>query len=180
MRSFGFKVDIPHTDNTYSIVLFEECMCTFVEKYTRNHTGGIESYIFKIKICQIMYDEIRDRAIISLERRKKKIRAMQIVGAILGSLVLFLYCMRYLMHEGDRPYMFIPIGILVLVYFIIHTAVLGLPFGGPDYITEEDIENEVVKIYRRYKSSDLHDVNEAEELELKQMETLLNDDEEYV
>ena len=127
-----------------------------------------------------MYEELRDRAITNLKRRRKKIRAMQIVGAILGSLALFLFCIRYTMHEGDRPYMFIPIGIIALVYFIIHTAVLGLPFAGPDYITEEDIETEVVKVFRRYKSSDLHDINEEEELELKQMERVLNDDDEYV
>jgi len=127
-----------------------------------------------------MYEELRDRAITNLERRRKKVRAMQIVGVIFGSLALFLFCMRYLMFEGDRPYMFIPIGILALIYSIIHTAVLGLPFGGPHDITEEDIEIEVIKVFRKYKSSGLHNMNEEEELELKQMEQILNKDEDYV
>jgi len=127
-----------------------------------------------------MYEELRDRAIINLERKRKKVRAMQIVGVIFGSLALFLFCIRYLMFEGDRPYMFIPIGILVLVYCIIHTAVLGLPFGTPDDITEEDIEIEVIKVFRKYKSSDLQDMNEEEELELIQIDRVLNNDEDYV
>ena len=127
-----------------------------------------------------MYEEVRDRAIDNLKKKRKKVRAMQIVGVIFGSLALFLFCIRYLMFEGDRPYMFIPIGILVLVYCIIYTAVLGLPFAGPNYITEEDIETEVIKVFRKYKTSDLHDLNDEEELELKQMEQILNNDEDYV
>lgn len=127
-----------------------------------------------------MYEELRDRAITNLERRRKKVRAMQIVGVIFGSLALFLFGIRYLMHEVDRPYMFIPIGILTLVYCIIHTAVLGLPFTNSSDITEEDIEIEVIKVFRKYKSADLLDMNEEEELELKQMEIILNNDEDFV
>ena len=127
-----------------------------------------------------MYEELRDRAITNLERKRKKVRAMQIVGVIFGSFALFLFSIRYLMHEGDRPYMFIPIGILAIVYSIIHTSVLGLPFGNSHDITEEDIDIEVIKIFRKYKTSDLQDMNEEEELELKQMERILNNDEDYV
>ena len=127
-----------------------------------------------------MYEELRDRAIINLERRRRKVRAMQIVGVILGSIAIFLFGIRYLMFEGDRPYMFIPIGIVGLIYCIIHTAVLGLPFGNPDDISEEDIEIEVIKVFRKYKSSDLHDMNDDEELELKQIEKILDNDDEYV
>ena len=127
-----------------------------------------------------MYEELRDRAITNLERKRKKVRAMQIVGVIFGSIALFLFFIRYLMYEGDRPYMFIPIGILAIVYSIIHTSVLGLPFGNSDDITEEDIEIEVIKVFRKDKSFDLQDINEEEELELKQMERILNNDEDYV
>ena len=106
---------------------------------------------------------------------------MQIVGVVFGSIALFLFGIRYLMFEGDRPYMFIPIGILAVIYSIIHTAVLGLPFTRQDYITEEDIELEVIKIFRRYKYADLQDMSEEEELELKQIERVLdNDDDDYV
>ena len=127
-----------------------------------------------------MYEELRDRAISNLERKRKKVRAMQIVGVIFGSIALFLFCIRYLMFEGDRPYMFIPIGILAIIYSIIHTSVLGLPFGGQEDITEEDIEIEVIKVFRKYKTSDLQDLNEEEELELKQIERILDNDEDYV
>lgn len=128
-----------------------------------------------------MYEELRDRAISNLEKRRKKIRAMQIIGVVFGSAATFLFFVRYLMFEGDRPYMFIPIGILAIVYLIIHTAVLGLPFAGTDEITEDDIEREVIKVFRRYKSANLKDINDDEELELKQLEQILdNDDDEYV
>ena len=46
--------------------------------------------------------------------------------------------------------------------------------------TEEDIELEVIKVFRRYKSSDLQDISEEEELELKQLEQILDNDDEYV
>lgn len=128
-----------------------------------------------------MYEEIRDRAITNLERRRKKVRAMQIIGVIFGSMAAFLFGIRYLMWEQDRPYMFIPIGILAILYAIIHTAVLGLPFAGNDEITEDDIDREVIKVFRRYKSADLEDLTVDEELELKQLErAVVEDDEEYV
>ena len=127
-----------------------------------------------------MYEDLRDRAIANLEKRKKKVKAMQIVGVIFGSVAVFLYGITFLMHPADRPYMFIPIGALALVYTIIYTATMGLPFTDQEDITEEDIEYEVAKIYRRYKSSDLQDMSSEERLELKQIEEVLRDGEDYV
>jgi len=127
-----------------------------------------------------MYEDLRERAIANLESRRKKEKAMQIVGAVFGSVALFLFGIRYLMDEGDRIYMFIPIGVLALIYFIIYTAVMGLPFTQDDDITEEDIEYEVARIYGKYKSSDLQDMSDDEHLELKQIETMLRDGEDYV
>lgn len=124
-----------------------------------------------------MFEELRDRAIINLERRRKKVKAMQVVGVIFGSIILFLFGIRYLMHEMDRPYMFIPIGILCIIYAIIHTIVLGLPFSKIDDITEDDIEKEVVRVFRRYKTADLLDISKEEELELRQIERVLDEDE---
>ena len=127
-----------------------------------------------------MYEDLRERAITNLESRRKKEKAMQIVGAVFGSVALFLFGIRYLMDEGDRIYMFIPIGVLALVYFIIYTAVMGLPFTQDDDITEEDIEYEVARIYGKYKSSDLKDMSDEEHLELKQIEMMMKDGEDYV
>lgn len=127
-----------------------------------------------------MYEDLRERAIANLESRRKKEKAMQIVGAVFGSVALFLFGIRYLMDEGDRIYMFIPIGVLALIYFIIYTAVMSLPFTQDDDITEEDIEYEVARIYGKYKSSDLQDMSDDEHLELKQIETMLRDGEDYV
>ncbi len=127
-----------------------------------------------------MYEDLRDRAITNLEKRKKKVKAMQIVGVIFGSVALLLFSIRYLMTEGDRIFMLIPIGVLALVYCIIHTAVLGLPFIADNDITEEDIETEVARVYRKYRSSDLQDMSEEEHLELKQIETMMRNGEDYV
>lgn len=127
-----------------------------------------------------MYEDLRDRAIANLEKRKKKVKAMQIIGVILGSIATFLFFIRYTADASDRPYFFIPIGILGLVYCIIHTAVLGLPFVDDIDITEEDIEQEVARVYRKYKFSDIDDMSDDEHLELKQIETMLRDGEDYV
>ncbi|MDF1696305.1 MAG: hypothetical protein P1U56_10750 [Saprospiraceae bacterium] len=127
-----------------------------------------------------MYKEVRDRAISNLERKRKKVRAMQIVGVIFGSIAMFLFGIRYLMHPIDRPYMFIPIGIIAVIYSIIHTVVLGLPFVNNEDISEEDIEREVIKVFRRYKTSELDNLTLEEELELKQLEKVIDEDDEYV
>ena len=127
-----------------------------------------------------MYEDLRDRAIANLEKRKKKVKAMQIIGVVFGSVATFLFFIRFFADPSDRIYFFIPIGILALVYFIIYTAVLGLPFTEDRDISEEDIEYEVAKVYRKYKSSDLEDMNEDEHLELKQIETMMRDGEDYV
>ncbi len=66
------------------------------------------------------------------------------------------------------------------MYSIIHTAVLGLPFTNQDSITEEDVEQEVIRVFRRYKTADLLEMSDEEELELKQIERILDDDEDYV
>jgi len=49
-----------------------------------------------------MYEDLRDRAIANLEKRKKKVKAMQIVGVIFGSVAVFLYGITFLMHPADR------------------------------------------------------------------------------
>lgn len=127
-----------------------------------------------------MYEDLRDRAIANLEKRRKKVKVMQIIGVILGSIATFLFFIRYLAVPSDRVYFFIPIGILALVYCIIYTIVLGVPFLQEKDITEEDIEHEVAKVYRKYKSADLDDLTEDEHLELRQIEEVLRDGEDYV
>lgn len=127
-----------------------------------------------------MYEDLRDRAIANLERRRKKVRVMQIIGVIMGSIATFLFFIRYLAAESDRIYFFIPIGILALAYCIVYTIVLGIPFMQEEDITEDEIEREVAKVYRKYKSADLDDLSEEEHLELRQIEEVLRDGEDYV
>ena len=127
-----------------------------------------------------MYEDLRDRAIANLEKRRKRKKVAQIIGVILGSIATFLFFIRYLAPPADRVYFFIPIGILALVYCIIYTILLGVPFLQEEDITEEDIEREVAKVYRKYKSSDLSDLSEDEHLELRQIEEVLRDGEDYV
>lgn len=127
-----------------------------------------------------MYEDLRERAIQNLETRRKKERTMQVIGVIFGSVAVLLFGVSRFMYEADQPYMFIPIGILGLVYLIIYTAVLGLPFTTQEDISETEIEQELIKIYRRYKHTELADLSEEEALELRQIEYLLNDREDYV
>lgn len=127
-----------------------------------------------------MYEDLRERAIQNLETRRKKERTMQVIGVIFGSVAAFLFGVSRFMAASDRPYMFIPIGILGLLYLIIHTAVLGLPFTTQEDISETEIEQELIKIYRRYKHTELADLSEEEALELRQIEYLMNDREDYV
>ena len=127
-----------------------------------------------------MYHDLRDRAITNLEKRKKKEKTAQIIGVILGSVALFLFGIRAFLDPADRNYMFIPIGILALVYCIIYTILLGVPFVENDDISEEDIEMEVAKIYRKYKRRDRLELTEEERLELQEIEILIDDREEYV
>ena len=127
-----------------------------------------------------MYDELRERAIRNLERNRRKTRAMQVIAVLFGSIAIFLFFIRYFMFEGDRVYMFIPIAALGLMYGIIHTAVLGFPFVESNDITEEDIESEVIKVFRRSKSSSMHKYNAGERLELRQIEMILEEDDEFV
>lgn len=127
-----------------------------------------------------MYEDLRERAITNLEKKKKKEKTMQIIGVIFGSTATFLFFIRYLADPSDRVYFFIPISILALVFCIIYTAVMGLPFADNDDITEEDIEYEVARIYGKYKSDNLPNVSEDECLELKQIEEVLRDGEDYV
>jgi len=126
-----------------------------------------------------MYEDLRDRAITNLERRRKKEKAVQVVGVILGSIAALLFGIMFFMHPGDRQYMLIPIGVLGLIFCIIYTSILGLPLVNND-ISENDIEMEVAKIYREYKSADLQDFTEEEQLEIRQIELLMDDKDEYV
>ena len=127
-----------------------------------------------------MYEDLRDRAIANLEKRKKKEKIVQVIGVILGSVAALLYGITFFMEVEDRPYMFIPIGILAFVFCIIYTVMLGLPFAERNDITEDDVEEEIAKIYRRYRLSELDNVNEEEEFELRQIEKLIDDKEDYV
>ena len=127
-----------------------------------------------------MYEDLRDRAIANLERRRKRERVMQVITVVMGAVATFLFFIRYLAHPMDRVYFFIPIGIIALAYCIIYTVILGIPFMQPKDIEEEDIEREVAKVYRKYKSSDLQDFSEEEHLELRQIEEVLREGEDFV
>lgn len=108
---------------------------------------------------------------------------MQIISVVFAAVTLFLFFIRYTAHPSQRVYFYIPIGILALVYCIVYTAILGWPFANSLEITENDIDQEVIKIYRKFSSSDLSNMTEDEHLELKQIEEILldqDDSEDYV
>ena len=77
-----------------------------------------------------------------------------------------------------------PILILALVYAIIYFSTFGVPFlGFEEEISEEEIEREIVKIYKLQNKNDLNSTENLEELELKEIETLKkkwDDDDDFV
>ncbi len=126
-----------------------------------------------------MNEYIRDRAIVNLEKRQKKVRNLQVVAVCLGGAALVLYGISQLMPTADRPYMLIPIAIIGLVYAIIHTVMLGLPFIDNE-ITIEDIDREVGRLYRKYRTNDLENLSDIEILELKELQNLVDETDEYI
>ncbi|MDF1696436.1 MAG: hypothetical protein P1U56_11410 [Saprospiraceae bacterium] len=119
-----------------------------------------------------MYDDIKATAIENLKQKKKKKRAVYTVGAIFSSVAIILYVISLNFHPFVAYWIKFPILVLALVYAIIYFSVFGIPFlSDSDELSQEEIELEMVKIYRLQKSNDpLND--DDSHLELKDIEAL--------
>lgn len=130
-----------------------------------------------------MYQDLQERAIEQIEKKRRKKKSLQIVGVIFGSISFFLLIVSIFMFPAERIFMLIPITALAMIYTIIHTAMVGFPFIKHDEISEGDIDLEVARIYRQSKNYQIADLSSGEILELRQLDIIreeIDDREDYV
>jgi SNF family Na+-dependent transporter len=129
-----------------------------------------------------MYEDLKEQAVKNLKKQRVKKRAVFIVGLIFAAVSALLYTISLNFDPFVAYWIKFPIMILALVFAIIYFSVFGFPFLGDGELTDEEIEREIVKIYR-LEGTNRTTTNESDELELREIEALKNkweDDEEYV
>ena len=120
-----------------------------------------------------MYEELREKAVLELEKKRKKKKEIQVVGLvfIMVSIILFIISTRF--YGATAFWIKFPIIILALTYGIVYTSEYGLPFTGEDDdLSDEEIEREIVKIYKKSNLDKLSNNNSDGHLELKEIEEL--------
>lgn len=120
-----------------------------------------------------MYEDLKEKAIQNLKKQRNKKRAVQIVGVVFVAVSIILYIVSLNFYADVAFWIKFPIIILALVYAIIYAAVFGIPFISlDDELTDEEIEREIVKIYKLEGSIRNDDLDIEDELELKEIEAL--------
>jgi hypothetical protein len=120
-----------------------------------------------------MYEHLREKAIIELEEKRKKRKGIHVVGIVFTMVSIILYLVSTQAYGQGAFWIRLPIVVLAFVYGIIHTSEYGLPFiGGDDDLSDEEIEREIVKIYRKSNLNKISNNNDVEKLELKEIEEL--------
>ena len=120
-----------------------------------------------------MYEELREKAVIKLEEKRKKRKEIQVVGLVFTMVSIILFIVSTRVHGSAAFWVKFPIIILALTYGIVYTSEYGLPFTGEDDdLSDEDIEREIVNIYRKSNLNKLTNKNTVEKLELKEIEEL--------
>jgi|GEM_PF-1686005 len=129
-----------------------------------------------------MYEDLREKAIEKIEKERKTKRAVHIVGLIFSFVAVILVVISTQVHNPAGAFWIrFPILLLALVYSLIYAANFGIPFlSSDDDLTEEEIEREIVKIYRKTNLNkvatnsandenhlDLQDLRELEEIRSK-------------
>lgn len=120
-----------------------------------------------------MYEDIREKAVSELEEKRTRRKGIQVVGMTFAmvSIILFIISSRF--YADTAFWIRFPIIILALTFGIIYTSEYGLPFTGEDdELSDEDIEREMVKIYRKSNLDQLSANSTDERLELKEIEKL--------
>lgn len=129
-----------------------------------------------------MYEDLQKKAVKNLKKEKKKKREIQIVGVTFVAVSIVLYAVSLNFDPFVAYWIKLPILILALVYGIVWVSFYGIPFlGSGDDISNEEIEREMVKIYKLQGEQAYSE--EVDELELREIESLKEkweDDEEYV
>jgi len=118
-----------------------------------------------------MYKELRKKA-------KKKVQAKMAfyTCAVIFSFTSILLLMLSFYLPAISFWLRLPIPIFIMVLGILYLSAFGLPFTGSlsDDWQEEEIEKEIIKLYRKKKAQlpPLEELSEPEILELKELERL--------
>ncbi|MGK0315708.1 MAG: hypothetical protein ACI86M_001940 [Saprospiraceae bacterium] len=120
-----------------------------------------------------MYEELREKAVIELERKRKKRKDIHLVGLVFTMVSIILFIISTRVYGSAAFWIKFPIIILALTYGIVYTSEYGLPFSGDDDgLSDEEIEREIVEIYRKSNLNKLSSNATDEKLELKEIEEL--------
>lgn len=120
-----------------------------------------------------MYEDLREKAILELERKQKKWKEIQTVGVTFATVSVILLIISTRLYPTPAFWVRLPILILALVFGILYTSEYGLPFlGKDDDLTDEEIEREMVKIYRKSNLNKLSSEEGDGKLVLKEIEEL--------
>lgn len=121
------------------------------------------------------YEELEEKAIKKLNKRKKQKRGVYTVGVIFTAVSIILFTVSQNFPPMAAYWIKFPILVLALVYGVIYFSTFGIPFlGDDDELSEEEIEREMVKIYRHYGIEDDVDNTSTDALELKDIEAIKN------
>ena len=130
-----------------------------------------------------MYDELKEKAIENLKAERAKKRDVYTVGLIFTAVSIILYVVSLNFYNPVAYWIKFPILVLALVFAIIYFSTFGFPFLSNEEFTEEEIEREIVKIYKSGHSNKGGILDEDERLQLREIEELrskYDDDEEFV
>jgi len=132
-----------------------------------------------------MYENLKELAVVNLKKKKQKKRSVHTVGAIFAAVSAILFVISLNFYGNVAYWIKFPIFILALVYGIIYFSAFGIPFiSEDDELSDEEIEREMVKIYKLQSPSQSKVSDpEVEELELREIEALKSkwdDGEEFV
>ncbi|MFT4535064.1 MAG: amino acid transporter [Saprospiraceae bacterium] len=120
-----------------------------------------------------MYEELREKAVLELEKKRKKRKEIQVVGLVFTMISIILFIVSTRFYSGTAFWIRFPIIILALTYGIVYTSEYGLPFSGEDDdLSDEEIEREIVKIYKKSNLNRLSKNTSDAHLELKEIEEL--------
>ncbi len=121
-----------------------------------------------------MYEELRHKAIEKIEKNRKKRKEIQTVGVTFATTSVILFIVSTRLSGAQAFWVRLPIVILALVFLIIYTSEYGLPFfnNDDDDLTDEEIEREMIKIYRKSNLDKIALDKYSDSLELKEIEEL--------
>jgi hypothetical protein len=115
-----------------------------------------------------MYEKLRERA-----KKKVEAKVAFYICCIVFTFVTIVLLMLTYFLPGIGKWLMLPIPIFIMVLCILYISAFGLPItgeGSEDW-KEEEIERELLRLYRRKKAQlpPLEELSEEERLELKEI-----------